>query len=220
MNKLSIVAKGIAKENPVMISLLGLCPLLAVSARVEHALGMGIATAFVLLGVNASIALIRNVIPDKVRIPCFIIVIAGFVTLTTMLVQAYAYSLYLALGIFLPLITVNCVIFSRAEVFARKNTVPDSILDAIGMGAGFILAMLAISSVREIFGNGSWLGIPLPVLSDFHIPLFSFAPGGFIAFGILLAVINKASKGKAAGKKEFGCGRCPSSALCGKGGAE
>ncbi|MCL2380917.1 MAG: electron transport complex subunit RsxE [Treponema sp.] len=219
MSKLPILTKGIAKENPVMVSLLGLCPLLAVSAHVSHALGMGVATAFVLLGVNASIALIRNVIPDKVRIPCFIIVIAGFVTLTTMLVQAYAYSLYLALGIFLPLITVNCVIFSRAEVFARKNTVFDSILDALGMGAGFILAMLAISTVREVIGNGSWLGIPLPVLSEINIPLFSFAPGGFIAFGILLAVINKVSKGKVVSKKEYGCKGCPSAQACGKEGA-
>jgi len=220
MNKLSILTRGITKENPVMVSLLGLCPLLAVSAHVSHALGMGVATAFVLLGSNASIALIRNVIPEKVRIPCFIVVIAGFVTIIMMFMQAYTYSLYLALGIFLPLITVNCVIFSRAEIFARKNTVGNSIIDALGMGLGFTLAMLAISTVREVIGNGSWLGIPLPLLSDFNIPLFGFAPGGFIAFALLLAIINKVSKGTAIKKKEFGCAGCPAAPRCGRGGAE
>ena len=220
MNKITIFMRGIIKENPVLVSVLGICPLLGVSAVVADALGMGLATTFVLIGSNLSISLLRNVIPDKVRIPCFIVIIAGFVTLLMMLLEAYAYTLHQALGIFLPLITVNCIIFARAEVFARKNNVLDSVVDAIGMGAGFTVALILISTIREILGRGSWFGISLPVLSDFAIPVFGFAPGGFIAFGILLAIVNKASKGKAIKKKEFGCEGCPSASICGKGGAK
>jgi electron transport complex protein RnfE len=216
MKKLAIFLKGIVKENPVLVSVLGICPLLAVSTRVSDAVGMGIATTFVLLGANVSIALLRNVIPDKVRIPCFIVFIAGFVTLTMMILEAYAYSLFLALGIFLPLITVNCIIFARAEIFARKNGVGDSILDAIGMGAGFTVAMLAISTIRESLGSGTWLGMELPGLSEYFIPIFRMAPGGFIAFALLLAIVNKVSKGKAIKKTEFGCSGCPSATICGR----
>ena len=219
MSKLSIVSRGMVKENPVFVSLLGLCPLLAVSAVVSDALGMSVATMLVLLGSNLTVALLRNVIPDKVRIPCFIVIIAGFVTLLEMLFEAYAYTLHQALGIFLPLITVNCIIFGRAEVFARKNKVCDSVLDAVGMGVGFTFAMVAIATMREVLGRGSWFGIELPVLVDFNIPLFGLAPGGFVAFGIILAIVNKASKGKAP-KREFGCSGCPSAAICGKGGAK
>ena len=221
MNKLSILLKGIIKENPVLVSVLGICPLLAVSTQVSNALGMGIATTFVLLGANISISLLGNIIPGKVRIPCFIVIIAGFVTFMMMILEAYARSLHLALGIFLPLIAVNCIIFARAEIFAAKNSVFDSILDAIGMGAGFTLALFAIATVREVIGSGKWFGIELPVLSEFNIPIFSIAPGGFIAFGILIAIVNKISKGKAVKKKEFGCSGCPSAAICGKeGGAQ
>ena len=216
MNKISILNKGIIKENPVLVSMLGICPLLAVSAHVSSALGMGIATTFVLLGANVSIALLRKIIPDKVRIPCFIVFIAGFVTLAQMVIEAYAYHLYLALGIFLPLITVNCIIFARAEIFARKNTVLDSILDAIGMGAGFTIAIAAIASIREIIGSGTWFGIKLPVLSEYHIPILAMAPSGFVVFGILIAVVNKISGGKAIRKKEFGCTGCPSASACSK----
>ncbi|MCL2205541.1 MAG: electron transport complex subunit E [Treponema sp.] len=220
MTKTTILTRGITKENPVFVSLLGLCPLLAVTSQVEHAVGLGIATAFVLLGSNFSISLLRNVIPEKVRIPCFIVIISGFVTLIIMLVQAYAYSLHLALGIFLPLITVNCIVFARAEVFARKSNPFDSVLDALSMGVGFILALIAISTVREVLGHGSWLGIQLPFISDHYISLFRFAPGGFIAFGILIAIVNKATKGKAPARKEFGCAACPKAAICGKGVSE
>jgi len=216
MNKLSIFNMGIVKENPVLVSMLGICPLLAVSTQVSSAIGMGIATTFVLLGANVSIALLRNIIPDKVRIPCFIVFIAGFVTLTTMIIQAYAYQLYLALGIFLPLITVNCIIFARAEIFARKNSVVDSTMDAIGMGAGFTLAIVAMASIREAFGNGTWFGFTLPLLSDFYIPILNMAPGGFIVFGILIAIVNKVSKGNGFNKKEFTCETCPSAIACGK----
>jgi electron transport complex protein RnfE len=215
MKKLSTLTKGIIKENPVLVSVLGICPTLAVSTEAVNAVGMGLATTFVLLGSNIMIALIRNIIPDKVRIPCYIVFIAGFVTLVKMVLEAYAYPLYLALGIFLPLITVNCIIFARAEIFAKKNTVFDSALDAIGMGAGFSLALLAIASVREIFGYGTWFGIAVPVLKDHNLEAFTIAPGGFIVFGLLIAAVNKVSKGRAIKKKEFGCDGCVSAAACG-----
>jgi len=215
MNKLTILLKGIFKENPVLVSVLGICPTLAVSTNVSSALGMGVATSFVLLMSNMAISLIRNVIPDKVRIPCYIVFIAGFVTLIKMIIEAYAFSLYQALGIFLPLITVNCIIFARAEIFARKNTVFNSALDAIGMGAGFTLALLATATLREIFGNGTWFGIELPVLVDYNISIMTMAPGGFIVFGLLMAIMNKVSKNRAR-RNEFGCMGCPSASACGK----
>jgi len=217
MNRLPILLKGLIKENPILVSMLGICPLLAVSAQVSSALGMGIATTFVLIGSNISLSLLRNIIPDKVRIPCYIVFIAGFVTLVSMIMEAYAYALYQSLGIFLSLIAVNCIIFGRAEIFARKNTVVNSILDAIGMGAGFTLAIVVMASIREIFGSGTWFGIELPVFIDYNIPILAMAPGGFIVFGILIAIVNKISKGKAIKRKEFGCTGCPSAAACGKG---
>ena len=218
--KLSILTKGIIKENPVLVSVLGICPTLATSTQVSSALGMGIATTFVLVGSNAAISLIRKIIPDKVRIPCYIVFIAGFVTLIKMIIEAYAYSLYQALGIFLPLITVNCIIFARAEIFARKNAIIVSALDGLGMGVGFTLALLATSTIREIIGSGTWFGIELPMLKNFNISILTMAPGGFVVFGLLMAIMNKASKNKSSRKKEFGCTGCPSATFCGKGGAE
>jgi electron transport complex protein RnfE len=220
MSRLSTLTKGIVKENPVLVFLLGMCPALAVSTQVSGAIGMGAATTFVLLGSNTAISLLRKVIPDKVRIPCYIVLISGFVTLVQMVLEAYAYTLYQTLGIFLPLIAVNCIIFARAEIFAKKNAVLDSALDALGMGAGFTLALFAMASIREILGSGTWLGIELPVPADVNIPIFVMAPGGFVAFGLLIAVINKATKGKAPIKKEFGCTGCPSASACMKGDAE
>jgi len=216
MDRLSILTKGLIKENPVLVSVLGVCPVLAVSTQASNAIGMGIATTFVLLGVNIAISLIRNIIPDKVRIPCYIVLMAGLVTLVKMIVEAYAYPLYLALGIFLPLITVNCIIFARAEIFAKKNTVTNSVLDALGMGAGFTLALFAMASIREILGSGTWFGFEMSVLAQNNIPIMTMAPGGFVVFGFLIAIVNKVSKGKAIKKKEFGCTGCPSAAMCGK----
>jgi len=212
--KISILLNGIIKENPVLVLILGICPALAVSTQVENAIGMGLATTFVLLGSNIAISLLRKAIPDKVRIPCYIVLIAGFTTIVQMVVEAYAYSLYQALGIFLPLIAVNCIVFARAEMFANKNKVFDSALDAIGMGAGFTLALFLISTIREVFGSGEWFGLQIPWLSDNAIEAFSLAPGGFIAFGLLIAVINKVSKGKAIKKDDFGCDACPSRTVC------
>lgn len=215
-SKISILLNGIIKENPVLVLILGICPALAVSTQVENAVGMGLATTFVLITSNIAISLLRNLIPNKVRIPCYIVLIAGFTTIVQMFVEAYAYSLYLALGIFLPLIAVNCIVFARAEMYANKNNVFDSAIDAVGMGAGFTLALFLIASLREILGSGSWFGLKIPVLSGNSIEAFTIAPGGFIAFGLIIAIINKVSKGKAIKKSDFGCDACPSRAVCSK----
>ena len=214
MDKLSNLTKGIIKENPVLVLLLGICPALAVSTQAASAIGMGVATTFVLLCSNIVISLCRKIIPDKVRIPCYIVIISGFVTFVQMILEAYAYSLYQSLGIFLPLITVNCIVFSRAEVYAKKNNIIDSAIDAAGMGAGFTLALFAMASIREIIGAGTWFGLELPVLAENHISILTMAPGGFVVFGLLIAIVNKLSKKKA----RTGCENCPSASVCGKGG--
>ena len=216
MKKLSTITNGLIKENPVLVLVLGTCPTLAVSTQATNAIGMGIAATAVLLGSNVFISLLRNIIPDKVRIPCYIVLIAGFVTLVQMIVEAFAYSLYQSLGIFLPLIVVNCIILGRAEMYANKNGVVNSALDAIGMGAGFTLALLAMSTIREVFGSGTWFGMEIPWLHQNNISVMTMAPGGFVIFGCLIALVNKISKGKAIKKKDFGCDGCPSAAACGK----
>jgi len=214
--KLSILLNGIIKENPVLVLILGICPALAVSTQTNNAVGMGLATTFVLICSNITISLLRNVIPNKIRIPCYIVLIAGFTTVVQMVVEAYAYNLYLALGIFLPLIAVNCIVFARAEMFANKNKVLDSAVDAVGMGVGFTIALLLIATIREVLGSGTWFGIKLPVLNTNSIEAFTLAPGGFVAFGLLIAIINKVSKGKAIKREDFGCDKCPSRAFCRK----
>ena len=216
MKRLSTLTAGLIKENPVLVLVLGTCPTLAVSTQTSNAIGMGIAATAVLLGSNIFISLLRNIIPDKVRIPCYIVLIAGFVTLVQMIVEAFAYTLYQALGIFLPLIVVNCIILGRAEMYANKNGVLDSALDAIGMGAGFTLTLLVMSTIREVFGSGTWFGMEIPWLADNNISIMTMAPGGFVIFGCLIALVNKISKGQAIKKKEFGCEGCPSAAACGK----
>ena len=223
MNKITILRNGIIKENPVLVLALGLCPALAVSTRAMDAIGIGIATTFVLLGSNFVISTLRTAIPSKVRIPCYMVLIAGFTTIVQMLLRTYVLTLYEALGIFLPLITINCIIFARAEMFARKNTVINSLVDAIGVGLGFTLAMFAMGATREILGNGTLFEIALPALSELHIPVFALAPGGFVVLGLLIAIVNKISNGNAIKKKDFGCDGCHSSGVCGKrlfGGAE
>lgn len=219
MNRFTNLTKGIIRENPLLVLVLGICPALAVSTQASSALGMGIATTFVLLGSNCAISLLRSVIPDKVRIPCYIVLIAGFVSLVQMIVEAYAFSLYETLGLFLPLIAVNCIIFIRAETYAKKNTVLDSAIDALGMGVGFLLALLIMASIREIVGNGTWFGFELPGLADFNIPILTMAPGGFIVLACLIAVVNRV-RGKAGRKEELGCASCPSAVACGKEGTE
>ena len=214
MSKLQNLLKGIIKENPVLVLVLGTCPTLAVSTSVVNALGMGIAATAVLICSNMAISAFRKIIPDKVRIPCYIVLIAGFVTMIEMLMHAFVPDLYEALGVFLSLIVVNCIILGRAEMYASKNGVLDSAIDAVGMGIGFTLALFIMASIREILGSGSWFGLPIPWLSENPILIFGMAPGGFFVFGCLIALVNKLSKKK--NKKDFSCESCPSAYLCGK----
>ena len=215
MNTLQNFSKGIIKENPVLVLVLGTCPTLATSTSIQNALGMGLAATAVLLCSNIVISALRKVIPDKVRIPCYIVLIAGFVTMVQMLVKAFAPALDASLGIYLPLIVVNCIILGRAEMFANKNKVFDSAVDALGMGAGFTLALSLMALIREVFGNGTFFGLPIPVLADNHISILTMAPGGFFVFGLLIAAVNKFAPNKPK-KKDFGCAGCPSAEICGK----
>ncbi len=208
MNKLSNLTRGLIKENPVLVLLLGTCPTLAVSTQSQNAIGMGLAATVVLMCSNIAIAALRKIIPDKVRIPAYIVVIAGFVTVVQMVVKAYAPALDKALGIYLPLIVVNCIILGRAEMFASKNGVIDSALDGIGMGLGFTLALLLMATIRETTGAGTWMGIRLVSEEARTISIMGLAPGGFFVFGSLIALVNKITKGKAIKKKEFGCAAC------------
>ena len=211
---LSIFLKGILLENPVFVLILGTCPTLATTTTVIGALGMGLAAAAVLVCSNMAISLLRKVIPDTVRIPCYIVIIAGFVTLVQMFVHAYLPALYDMLGVYLALITVNCIILGRAEMFAGKNTVGKAALDGLGMGIGFTLALLSMATIREILGAGSFAGIAIPFLSDHKIEIFTKAPGGFLVYGIMIAVVYKLTHGKAPRKREFGCEGCLSAGMC------
>lgn len=192
MSKLQIITKGILKENPTFVLVLGMCPTLGVTSSAINGMGMGVATMAVLIMSNMVISLIKNLIPDKVRIPAFIVVIASFVTIIEMLMQAYVPSLYAALGVFIPLIVVNCVILGRAEAFASKNGVFDSALDGIGIGLGFTLSLTVIGAVREILGAGSIFGY---TFAEGVMPLlFILAPGGFFVLGYLMILFNKIAK--------------------------
>lgn len=206
-----IFTRGLIVENPVLRLVLGTCPTLAVTTSVKNGIGMGLAATFVLIGSNLVISALRKVIPDKVRIPAFITVIAGFVTVVQLLMQAFLPSLNDALGIFIPLITVNCIILARAEMFASKNSLLPSLVDGLGMGIGFTAALFAMGAIREIFGNGSFFDIPLPVLSTggyFEpILIFILPPGGFFVFGILIALAQKlsAKSGKSTADESIAC---------------
>ena len=192
MSKLQIISKGILKENPTFVLILGMCPTLGVTSSAINGMGMGVATMAVLIMSNMVIALIKNLIPDKVRIPAFIVVIASFVTMIEMLMQAYVPSLYASLGVFIPLIVVNCIILGRAEAFASKNGVLDSALDGIGIGLGFTLSLTAIGAVREVLGAGSIFGF---TFAEGVMPLlFILAPGGFLVLGYLMVLFNRVAK--------------------------
>ena len=171
----------------VLVLVLGTCPTLAISTSVIAAFGMGIAATAVLILSNMAISAIRKIVPDPVRIPCYIVVIAGFVTVVELVMEAYAFSLYQSLGVYLSLIVVNCIILGRAEMFACKNTVADSALDGLGMGIGYILTMLLMSSIREIIGSGTWMGITIIPESVDRMTVMNSAPGGFFVFGCLMA---------------------------------
>ncbi len=196
MSLRDVFTNGIVRENPVFRLVLGMCPTLAVTTSLENGLGMGVASTFVLLGSNSVVSLLRNLIPAKVRIPCFIVVIATFVTIIELLLKAYAPALSDNLGLFIPLIVVNCIILGRAEAFAAKNRLARGIADALGMGIGFTLALMLIGACRELAGGGTltlWGPIRLVDLKTANpIILAILPPGGFIALGLLLAALNHA----------------------------
>ena len=195
MSNWKTFTKGLIKENPILVLLLGCCPTLATTTSAINGMSMGLATTFVLIMSNLSISLLKNFIPDKVRIPCFIVVIASFVTVVQLVMQAYVPDIYDTLGLFIPLIVVNCIVLGRAEAFASKNTVLPSILDGAGMGLGFTFALTVLGSIREILGSGSIFGYAfLP--KEIKILIFVLAPGAFIALGYLIAVVNRLKKTK------------------------
>jgi electron transport complex protein RnfE len=196
MNLIQDFTKGLWKENAVFKLLLGMCPVLAVTTSAVNGLGMGLATTFVLVCSNIVVALLRKLIPSKVRIPAFIIVIASFVTVVQLSMEAWVYDLYQALGIFIPLIVVNCLILGRAEAFASKNPVSRSIFDGLGMGLGFTLALFVLGSVREIFGSGALLGFTLFGSGYQPMLLMILPPGAFITLGLLLAAMNRFEAGR------------------------
>ena len=190
MNKLSLVLKGIIKENPTFVLVLGMCPTLGTTTSASNGFGMGVATMAVLIMSNLVISLVKNLIPDKVRIPAFIVIIASFVTIIQMLMQAYVPALYASLGVFIPLIVVNCIILGRAEAFASKNSPVDSMLDGVGIGLGFTLSLTVIGAIRELLGNGSVFGFSFGI-SDYMPLVFVLAPGAFLVLGYLMAFFNK-----------------------------
>lgn len=214
---MSELTKGIIKENPVLVGLLGMCPTLAVTTQAFNGIGMGLATTFVLVCSNIVISALKKVIPGTVRLPCFIVVIAGFVTLIEFLMKGYLPALYSSLGIFLSLITVNCIILGRAEAFASKNSVIASALDGLGMGIGFTIALFFMASIREIVGSGTWLAgtgleMQVPWVNTNPMLIFIMPAGGFFVLGVLIAMVNKIANRKP--PKEIGCENCPNASGC------
>lgn len=196
MNQIKNFTKGFLKENPVFILLLGMCPTLGTTTSAINGLGMGLATAFVLTMSNLVISLVKNLIPDKVRIPSFIVIIASFVTIVDLSMAAYLPALHEQLGLFIPLIVVNCIVLGRAEAFASKNNIISSVIDGLGMGLGFSFALTILGGVREILGSGKIFDFDIhafPKGTD-GILVFVLAPGAFIALGYLIAIVNKINK--------------------------
>lgn len=189
----AIIKNGIIDENPTFRLVLGMCPTLAVTTAASNGLGMGAATTFVLVMSNLFISCLRNVIPQNVRIPSYVVVIATFTTIVQMLLKAFVPSLDKSLGLFIPLIVVNCIVFARAESFASVNTPPRAILDGLSMGAGFTIALIILSSVREIFGSGTWFGLAIMPEGYQPMSILTQPPGGFIALGVLLLIVNAIS---------------------------
>ena len=217
MNKnsnLSVLFNGILKENPVLMLILGTCPTLATTSNVFGAFGMGIATLMVLVCSNVLISMLRKIIPDNVRIPCYIVIIAGFVTVVQMLIHAFFPELYDMLGVYIALIVVNCIILGRAEMFASKNAVLKSAFDGLGMGIGFTLALCSIATIREVLGAASFAGIAIPFLADYKIEFFVKAPGGMLVYALMIALVYAITSGKGPKKKSFSCSGCPSASEC------
>ncbi len=192
-SRFKVFLNGIIKENPIFVLVLGMCPTLATTSSAINGLSMGLATTFVLFGSNTVISAIKNLIPDNVRIPAYVVVIATFVTVVEMSMQAYLPALYESLGLFIPLIVVNCIVLGRAEAFAAKNSVLKSSLDGLGMGLGFSLALTMLGTIREILGTGKAFGVTL-FPDKYGMLLFVLAPGAFIALGYLIAVMSKLKK--------------------------
>ncbi|MBR5923366.1 MAG: electron transport complex subunit E [Clostridia bacterium] len=214
---LSIFTNGLLKENPTLRLVLGTCPTLAITTAAINGIGMGLAATLVLICSNVVIAALRNIIPDKVRIPAFITIIAGFVSVVQMLVKAFTPSLDAALGIYLPLIVVNCIILGRAEAFASKNPVLPSLLDGLGMGLGFTAVITVMGAIRELLGAGTLFAFPITSRYISPMIVFLLPPGGFFVFGILVAVSNAIARKQ--GKKpveKLGCENCPSKGICQK----
>lgn len=211
MSNFKEFTKGLIKQNPVLVSLLGMCPTLAVTGQAVNGLGMGLATTFVLLCSNIIISLLKNVIPKSVKLPCYIVIIAGFVTIVEFLLHGFIPSLYDSLGTFLSLITVNCIILGRAEMFASKNKLLPSIMDALGMGLGFTLALFLMGSLREIFGSGSWFGLDIS-FDVTPMNVFIMPAGGFFVLGCIIAFINKLANKKP--PQKIGCENCPNASAC------
>lgn len=191
MNQWKNFTKGFIRENPILVLVLGTCPTLATTSSAINGISMGLATTFVLVGSNVVISLVAKMIPDKVRIPAYVVVIASFVTIVDLTMQAYVPAIYATLGIFIPLIVVNCIVLGRAEAFANKNTVLSSLVDGVGMGLGFAMALGVLGSIREVLGSGALFGMKL---MNQGALVFVLAPGAFIALGYLIAVVNKIKK--------------------------
>ncbi len=205
---------GLWEENPIFRLVLGTCPTLAVTTSAINGVGMGLATTFVLIGSNVVISLLRKIIPDKVRIPAYVTIIAGFVTIVQLLLKAYVPALDQALGIYIPLIVVNCIILARAEAFAGKNTVGLSAMDGIGMGLGFTIALTIMASIRELIGAGSIFGFSILGASYSPALIMILPPGGFITFGLLIALMNRLKLVKVDLSKGSGCSDCAESENC------
>lgn len=189
-SNLKTLLNGIIKENPIFVIMLGMCPTLGTTSSAINGLGMGLATTFVLLSSNVVISMLKNIIPDNVRIPAFVVVIAAFVTLVEMVMQAYVPALYESLGLFIPLIVVNCIVLGRAEAFAAKNTVVKSFFDGLGMGLGFTLALTLLGTTRELLGTGKVFNVTI-FPENYGMLLFVLAPGAFIALAYMIAIFNK-----------------------------
>ena len=193
MNNFKVLMNGIVKENPTFVLSLGMCPTLGTTSSAMNGMGMGLATAFVLICSNVVISAIKNLIPDMVRIPAFVVVIASFVTLLQMIMQAYVPGLYATLGLFIPLIVVNCILLGRAEAFAAKNGPLASMFDGLGMGLGFTVGLTLLGAVRELLGTGKIFGLTI-MPEDYGMLVFVLAPGAFIALGYLIAIVNRLKK--------------------------
>ena len=213
MSYMKEFTKGLLKENPNLVMLLGMCPTLAVTTMAQNGLGMGLATTFVLVCSNLVISLLKKVIPDTVRLPCFIVIIAGFVTVVSIMLDSFLPDLAEALGVFLSLITVNCIILGRAEMFACRNKVLPSVLDGLGMGLGFTMSLIVVGAIRELLGTGKIFG--LQIMPDFVHPmaLFILPAGGFFTLGCVIAVLGVITKKK---PRKVSCDNCPSREACTK----